>query len=83
MALDAMDNWKKLAEQGRRLVLSTHKCPLSLSCLPGSHSDLRHDAKLWRAPLQKAYEAVEASVKPMLHGWLQYPKDGRYLLCVL
>lgn len=43
----------------------------------GSYSEIPpEDKKTWRATLQKAYEGVEASVKPMLHGWLQYPKDG-------
>jgi hypothetical protein len=44
---------------------------------PRSSPDARHEGKTWRPTLQKACEEVEASIKPMLHGWLQYPKDGR------
>ncbi|KAL8729897.1 MAG: hypothetical protein Q9166_004454 [cf. Caloplaca sp. 2 TL-2023] len=31
--------------------------------------------KKWRDSLRKACESVEASIEPLLHGWLQYPHD--------
>jgi hypothetical protein len=78
VALDAIAKWKELADQAPRLVLSPLPTfPQLLSMTFRSSPDARHEGKTWRPTLQKACEEVEASIKPMLHGWLQYPKDGR------
>ncbi|MCJ1384281.1 Nucleoporin nup84 [Xylographa soralifera] len=36
--------------------------------------DVRHN-KSWKKEIQTAHDAVVASMQPLLHGWLQYPKD--------
>lgn len=38
--------------------------------------DPRH-ARVWKTDMQQAHEAVVTTMHPILHGWLQYPKDGQ------
>lgn len=43
--------------------------------LESRQEDPRH-ARAWKTEMQQAHDAVVTTIQPILHGWLQYPKDG-------
>lgn len=76
--LNAMEEWKDIADQANRFAPDWFCGFLYANLTLESFANLRHDGKTWRATLQKAYEKVDTLIKPLLHGWLQYPKDGKH-----
>lgn len=40
----------------------------------------RQNGKAWKEAFQKAYQRVELTMDPLLHGWLQNPMNGEFAL---
>jgi len=43
----------------------------------GSRQEDPRHARAWKLEMQNAHDAVVTTMQPLLHGWLQYPKDGQ------
>ena len=73
--LDAMEKWKEIADEASRYAINKH-FRYRFANYRKSYSDSRKDARGWKVALQKSHENLETLIDPLLHGWLQCPRDG-------
>lgn len=74
-ALDAMENWKELADKAPRQVSLT-SCIVKVLNRSRRSGDPRKDHRAWKTMFEQAYDTVEMTMQPLLNGWLQHPLNG-------